>query len=221
MEKKEIERIFYRDGFRLGLEHLEGGLGVETMKEAISALYEAVDSLLEAFLRRTEAEGRPADCRKGCAWCCHQAVFAVTHEVLFLKEYVREHSQGGEQAAFLERAREKSLASLNKELDEQLKLRIACPFLRKGACAVYPARPMACRIYLSWSEKACRREHGHPGGRQQLRELFEFPLTAGRMLNEGFVAGLKQRGLVSTELPLEQGYASVVTLGQDFASWIG
>ncbi len=71
---------------------------------------------------------------------------------------------------------------------------------------------MACRIYLSYSEKACRRE---------LPELFEFPLHAGRMLNEGFVAWLKQNGMQSTELPLEQGYASIVTLGQDFGSWIG
>ena len=52
-------------------------------------------------------------------------------------------------------------------------------------------------------------------------ELFEFPLLAGRMLNEGFVACLKLLGLRTSELPLEQGYASVVRLDQTMEGWIG
>ena len=220
MDSKEIRKIFYRDGYRLAQQHLESALSVAGLKRTVGAAYGAMDGLLEAFLKRSETEGRPAACRRGCAWCCHQAVFAVTHEQLYLKEYVQNHLPEEERSRILDRAREKSLLTLNRELEEQLKVRSACPFLREDNCSVYPARPMACRIYLSWSEKACRREHGQPGNKRYITELFEFPLTAGRMLNEGLVAYLKQRGMPSTELPLEQGYASVVTLDQSFASWI-
>jgi len=51
-------------------------------------------------------------------------------------------------------------------------------------------------------------------------DLFEFPLRSGRMLNQGFVAYLKQVGFQSSELPIEQGYSSLVTLGQTLEEWI-
>ena len=74
---------------------------------------------------------------------------------------------------------------------------------------------MACRIYLSSSVPSCKRDFEEPGGDRHKPELYEFPLNAGRMLNEGFVSCLKQLGLKSVELPLEQGYASLVSLDQD------
>ena len=145
----------------------------------------------------------------------------MTHELLYLRDHVKESLDPVRQEQCISRAREKTLMTLNKPLEELLKVRAACPFLEDGACAVYPARPMACRIYLSYSEPACRREYDGPGDRKRIPELFGFPLRAGQMMNEGFVSALKQFGLLSTELPLEQGYSSVVTLGQDFGSWIG
>jgi hypothetical protein len=51
-------------------------------------------------------------------------------------------------------------------------------------------------------------------------DLFEFPLRAGRMLNQGFVAYLKQSGLQTAELPLEQGYLHMEEHGQTLAGWI-
>jgi Fe-S-cluster containining protein len=221
MDQKEIGKIFYRDGYRLAHRYLGEGVRVEGVKGAIRAMYEAMDGLLEAFLQRSAAEGKPASCRKGCAWCCHQPVFAVTHELLYLRDHVVESVDPARQERFVSRAREKTLLTLKKPLEELLKVRAACPFLEDGACAVYPARPMACRIYLSYSEPACRGEHDRPGDREQIPGLFGFPLRAGQMMNEGFVSALKQFGLHSTELPLEQGYSSVVTLDQDFGSWIG
>ena len=79
---------------------------------------------------------------------------------------------------------------------------------------------MACRIYLSSSVKGCKRDHDDPGNKRTNAGLFEFPLRAGRMLNEGFVAFLKQTGFQVTELSLEQGYSSMVTQGQTMEDWI-
>ena len=220
MDQKDIGKIFHRDGYRLALQYLGDGLSVDKLRTAIEALYEAVDGLLEAFLKRSEIEGKGTDCKKGCAFCCHQPVYAVTHEMLFLRDHIRRHVSSDQQARFLDRSREKSLQTLNKSPEEQQKIVFACPFLEDDSCQVYGARPMACRIYLSSSVKSCQIEMEKTGGKNHKVQLYEFPLQAGRMLNEGFVSCLKQLGLESTELPLEQGYASIITLDQEFDSWI-
>ena len=68
--------------------------------------------------------------------------------------------------------------------------------------------------------RSCKREYNQPGNQKSIPELYEFPLIAGRMLNEGFVAYLKQSGFHTSELPVEQGYSSMVTLGQTMGVWI-
>lgn len=220
MDAKEINRIFYRDGYQLAHAHLQEGMVAEKLQQAIMQLYDAVDGLLESFLNRTTQEGKPADCRKGCSWCCHQAVFAVTHEVLYLLAYLQERCSEEERRRFLDHANNKSKITAPKSVEGVLKNRQPCPFLDQGICSVYEARPMACRIYLSSSEPACKKDHEHPGDEQQFPELFEFPLRAGRMLNEGFVAYLKQHGLRVNELPIEQGVSYTAAKGMTFEGWI-
>ena len=220
MDQKEIDRIFYRDGYRLAGTYLEQELSPVQMQEAIKALYASMDELLESFLQRASAEGQEVACKKGCSWCCHQEVFAVTHEFLYLNDYVQKHLSGEQAGEVLERAREKVKLTMNKSVEEQLKIRSACPFLEDGSCMVYEARPMACRIYLSGSESSCKKEHDLPSQNRNLPGLFDFPLRAGRMMNEGFVAYLKQAGLQVSELPIEQGYSSMLTLGQSMQDWI-
>lgn len=221
MESKEIRRIFYRDGYRLAFAHLDQELSAANLRRAIRELYQAVDDLLNSFLERSAADGKPAACKEGCSWCCYQEVFAVTHEFLYLKEFVRQHHSEKKRGEVLERARDKVKLTLNLPVEEQLKVRAACPFLEDGSCSVYKARPMACRIFLSSSVLSCKQDYDRPTDGKNLPELFEFPLLAGRMLNEGFVAYLKQVGIQSSELPVEQGYSSMVTMGQSMEEWIG
>ena len=147
MEAGEIKRIFYRDGFRLALEHLGHGLTTANLARAITQLYQSIDELLESFLQRSAAEGQLTDCKKGCAWCCHQEVFAVTHEFLFLNDYVKRNFSAAAREKSLEQARKKVMRSMHLSVEEQMQIRAACPFLDSGTCMVYEARPMACRIY--------------------------------------------------------------------------
>jgi len=220
MDQKEIDQIFYRDGYRMAQRYLDQEISPVQMHQAIKALYAAMDELLDAFLHRAGEEGQPVSCKQGCAWCCFQEVFAITPEFLYLNEYVQKHLSEAERQAVLERAREKVKTTMNLSVEEQLRIRSACPFLDSGSCMVYEARPMACRIYLSASESSCRNEHDHPSEKRSFPGLFDFPLRAGRMMNEGFVAWLKQAGLQVSELPIEQGYSSMLTLGQGMKEWI-
>lgn len=221
MDQKEIGKIFYRDGYRLANVHLADGVRADKLRAAIKAMYDAVDGLLVAFLHRAMEDGKPAECKNACAFCCYQPVFAVTHELLYLKDFVSKQLSPDKAQLFADRSREKSLLTLNKSPEEQQGITHPCPFLEHDSCLVYEARPMACRIYLSSSVKSCKRSFEKQERGNDKPELYEFPLNAGRMLNEGFVSGLRQLGLESAELPLEQGYASVLTLGQDFQAWIG
>jgi len=220
MDQKEIDRIFYEDGYRLAKHHLDQKLDASHLKTAIAELYSSIDTLLEAFLQRAAEDGTPADCKKGCAWCCHQEVFAVSHEFLYLNDYVKQHLSAENRKYILEKAREKVKLTMNLSVEEQMKIRAACPFLESGSCIAYEARPMACRIYLSASARSCKIEHDQPDNQGHKPELYEFPLQAGRMLNEGFVACLKDLGLQVAELPIEQGYSSMLTLGQSMEDWV-
>ena len=213
MDYKEISRIFYRDGYRLAHQHLEKEVSVQNLTAAIRQLYDSVDDLLDAFIKRSALDGRPAECKKGCSWCCHQVVYAVTHEILYLHDHLQKNFKEEIRNRILARARENVLLTRQKSKKEELQVSTPCPFLESGSCMVYGVRPMACRIYLSSSESACKNEQGIP-------ELFEFPLRAGRMLNEGFVAYLKQIGFQVSEDPLDQGYSTLVTLGQTMEGWI-
>jgi hypothetical protein len=93
---------------------------------------------------------------------------------------------------------------------EMLNYKSACPLLEDGACIAYAARPMACRIYLSTSVESCRRFYDDPGDAVNYPALLEFPLRAGRMLNEGFVAAFRQHGYPSSEVRMEEGLDSLL-----------
>ncbi|MEN8227497.1 MAG: YkgJ family cysteine cluster protein [Bacteroidota bacterium] len=220
MDYKEIERIFYRDGYRLAHQYLEEEVSAQNLTAGIRQLYDSVDELLDSFLQRSAMEGRPAECKKGCSWCCHQVVYGVTHEFLYLRDHIEKHFKEETRNKFLEKARESVLLTLQKSHQERLQVKVPCPFLDSGSCSVHAVRPMACRIYLSSSENACKKEHDETVTGNDFPDLFEFPLRAGRMLNQGFVAYLKQIGFQVSEAPLDQGYSSLVTLGQTMEGWI-
>jgi len=220
MEAREIRRIFYRDGYRLAHTYLDEELTPASLSAAVSRLYGAVDELLESFVLRSASEGVPAACKKGCSWCCYQEVFAVTHELIYLHDHLMKQGNAEKEGEVLERSREKARLTDGHTEEERLKVRAACPFLEEGSCMVYQARPMACRIYLSSSVRSCRTNHDRPENGSSFPELFEFPLNAGRMLNEGFVSYLKQRGLRSGEWPIEEGYPLLISQGGTWEGWI-
>jgi Fe-S-cluster containining protein len=220
MDYSEIDRIFHRDGYQMAHQHLDGRLDGNGLVQAIGHLYDSIDRLLESFLARTARENRRADCTRGCDWCCYQPVYAGTHEILYLRSHILSTFPDEVAGKLAGRARTKSNEVRNSPESERGSLRIACPFLEAGVCRVYEARPMACRIYLSASVDACRRHYGESGDGQTFPDLFEFPLRSGRMMNEGFIAWLRQNGMIVTEWPLEQGYEEIVRSGETPDRWI-
>jgi len=125
-------------------------------KEQLQAIY-------DDFEKKAAAYKREAACRKGCAFCCSDAgrIDITTAEGLVIRELM----------ITLPRSRQ---VVLKKALTADMKRRerrqsSTCPLLMKNrACAIYAARPFACRrIY---SLKACSLEQ-HPILSRQVMDL--------------------------------------------------
>ena len=201
----ENDRIFYSDGYCLAQTAFQQELSKDSLFSAIKELYAAIDGLNESIIAMAAKQNLNIACYKGCHWCCHQAVFANSYEIHFLSEEIKKQFTSDELFNLVERTEAKYLITSNLKEDEILKYKSPCPLLKDDACAIYAARPMACRIYLSTKLETCLEFFNHPENELNFPALIEFPLRAGRMLNEGFSAALKAQGVETAEFRIEQG----------------
>jgi len=195
-----FEQIFFADGNNLAKAH-PVKQDISKLKIALRQLHHNADLLIDAFTQRCESEN--VDCHMGCQWCCNQAVFASTHEMVVVADYLEKRFSPDTIAEIKEKARVKEVQLTGLTPKEVLNTSLPCPLLRKGTCMVYPVRPMGCRIYLSSSEKSCHAKFKNPEDPTAIPKLFDFTLKAGRQLNEGFAASLREEGLNIQEHRIE------------------
>lgn len=209
MSLTDTDRVFYSDGYRLGQSIFDKGYSEKVVAEGVEQLYSAIDGLIDSLLQQAERSGVNIDCTKGCAWCCHQPVFANNFELQYLTQYIRSHFSLEKICEITERAKTKNrlVNTLNEE--QVLNHKSPCPLLENGACLAYHARPMACRIYLSTKVETCVLFFNHPENKDNFPALLQFPLRAGQMLNEGFTAALKQHNHPASIFRLEEGLLSL------------
>jgi len=206
MKLSETDKAFYNDGYNLGLQAVNGGLTKDAIYSATNKMYEAIDALIESLFSYAKKQNITIDCKKGCNYCCHQPVYAVSHEIDHLYNYIQNNFTGDKRHALISAAEMLNTEREQLNKDQLMYHKSACPLLDdNGACSAYEARPMACRIYLSMSEQSCRLFYEDPGPDDHYAKLLEFPLRAGRMMNEGFTKALKTGGLNSGEFRIEEG----------------
>lgn len=206
----ENDRIFYSDGYRLAQTTFQQELSKDSLFSAIKELYAAIDGLNDSIIAMAAKQNLNIACSKGCHWCCHQAVFANSYELHFLSERIKVDFPSEELADVIAKANAKYLITSELSDVEILKYKAPCPLLKDDVCSAYAARPMACRIYLSTKLETCLEFFNHPENELNFPALIEFPLRAGRMLNEGFRAALKAQGVETAEFRLEEGLRIVL-----------
>jgi Fe-S-cluster containining protein len=99
----------------------------------------------------------PIECHKGCATCCTMRVTATAPEVLLIARVVRASAPRFARLNVDLAGAVADADAATRGLDERqrLALRRRCPFIVNAVCAIYPARPLACRGLASHSKRAC------------------------------------------------------------------
>lgn len=206
----ENDHIFYSDGYKLAQSAIEQGLSNDTLFAAIESLYLAIDGLNDSIVALAERQNTRVACHKGCHCCCHQAVYANSYELHYLSEKIKSRYTSEKISKWIEVADTKFAVTSKMNETEVSNFKAPCPLLENGACSTYDARPMACRIYLSTKLETCIEFYQHPENKLNFPALIEFPLHAGRMMNEGFMGALKDHGIETAEFRLEEGLSIVL-----------
>jgi Fe-S-cluster containining protein len=200
-----LEQAFYNDGYRIANDMFEKDSSSYVLFQAMKQLYVVLDSFIAAFLKTAEESKTPAHCTKRCAYCCHQAVFAQSHEFKYLKRWMFDHLIEADLEIVRKKSKEKYKNTKALSPEEMLLYKEPCPLLDNDVCIAYEARPVACRIYLSYGLNSCKNDYVNPSDRSAFPQLFDLPFRAGQKLNEGYAARLKELGIQIEELRMEEG----------------
>jgi Fe-S-cluster containining protein len=193
------------DGYNVGNTVNKGDSNNRSLFKASRIIYSNIDNLNNSLLINAEKQGVSIDCKEGCSWCCHQAVYAITPEIEYMAAYMK-HSLSQEiKDKIYKKAAEKNRITKKLSKEKLHNYKSPCPLLLDGKCVAYEARPMACRIYLSTNVLTCTEFFKNPENEENYPALLEFPLQAGRMINEGFTAALTGKGYKIEETTLEAG----------------
>lgn len=213
------EEILIYDGYNMAYD-VPKGCDEEEFTSHLHNVYNQIDLLSDSFITRCRKEGLNVDCKMGCSWCCYQAVFALTHEMLVIANYIRQNFVQETIDAIHQRAKKKAELTKNLTREELLKFKHACPLLEDGKCMVYPVRPLACRIYLSADVETCKMRYNRPADKSVKPALYGFMMDGGKNMNYGFVHGLKEKGLISNEAPVEWLLEQLLVDDTAFNKWL-
>ncbi|TAJ12382.1 hypothetical protein DMA11_13065 [Marinilabiliaceae bacterium JC017] len=213
----ETDKIFFKDGYNLATQGTDSALSKKQLLEVIRQQYDAMNELINAISTQAAKQQVPIDCKLGCQWCCHQPIYGISHEFLYLWEYISTKLSDDLRQKVLQKAFDNYQKRGRLQQNELLNSKAPCPLLQDGACMAYEARPMACRIYMSMSVDSCKTFFEKPDDETNYPALLEFPLQAGRMMNEGFNKGLKAAGLNGRELLMEEGLLIAHNNGETLA----
>jgi Fe-S-cluster containining protein len=134
--------------------------------------------------------------------------------------YINKNLSKNDRAGIYDRAINKDHITKHMKVQEFLSYKAPCPLLKNGICMVYEVRPMACRTYLSSSSTGCKTEYDHPKEIDIFPDLYEFPIRAGRMINEGISAYLIENQISPTEWLIESSLHTAMTDDRAFERWL-
>ncbi len=105
------------------------------------------------------------DCAKGCAYCCRGypiSVHSLAEARLALEEAKRTYTPRAFKKLREDIYRQFRETRYLTTIDAFNQLKLPCPFLVKGACSVYEARPISCRTCISNDVVVCMSALGPP-----------------------------------------------------------
>lgn len=156
-------------------------------------------------------------CKEGCSYCCAIEAFARPVEIFSVAHFVRSavhHRMLGNVDAFAAKLRRVG----NENPEERCRKRKLCPFLFDGACAIYAARPLMCRFFVSRDVERCIRFF--QGSEDNVR-YEEIRVVAVMVCAEGLSKSLGAKGILDGSYSLVSGVAKVLTVPGLEERWLG
>jgi Fe-S-cluster containining protein len=133
---------------------------LEEVLQAHALHMQEIAAACEGMAQHAEADGRPIQCRSGCAACC---AFRVEIGALEAREIALHLRMNGRDTPGL-RLKLASAAKFGQKRNPEQHFAAgrACPLLdERGRCTVYEVRPAACRIHNVTTDPArCARLDG-------------------------------------------------------------
>ncbi|MBV9884491.1 MAG: YkgJ family cysteine cluster protein [Sphingomonadaceae bacterium] len=176
-----------------------------------------VMQFLHANMRSAErlAPNHLLACRRGCAFCCHTFVSARAPELLFVKGAIPGRDRAAAAAAVEEAWRVTGTLGPGARGG----LARACPMLRDGACNVYAARPMTCRMAVSQSAEACGRAFAPGAGPMQIPVPDHYP-TLRRGYSIALAGALRRAGFPAWSYEFNAGMRTALARPDAEKAWL-
>lgn len=152
----------------------------------------------EDALRRADAliDGSPQKslraCRSGCSACCRLAVSVTVPEALRMAQWLRQEHDAASLAQVRCSVSATRTAISHLTIEQRAAARVACALLgAAGECTIYPARPIGCRGFTSFSSEACTaalqaNQPGHSG------PMDKQAWAGAAAVTEGLIRALRQ-----------------------------
>jgi len=176
-----------------------------------------VMQFLHANMRAAErfAPSQLLACRRGCAHCCHTFVSARAPEVLFVKSAIPGRDRETVRAA-VEQAYQVTgtLGPGGRSATAH-----PCPMLEDGACRVYAARPMTCRMAVSQSAEACARAFA-PGAAPTHIPVPDYYPTLRRGYSIALAGALRRAGFPAWSYEYNAAMRAALARSDAEAAWL-
>ena len=176
-----------------------------------------VMQFLHANMRAAErfAPSQLLACRRGCAHCCHTFVSARAPEVLFVKSAIPGRDRETVRAA-VEQAYQVTgtLGPGGRSATAH-----PCPMLEDGACRVYAARPMTCRMAVSQSAEACARAFAPGAGPTHIPVPDYYP-TLRRGYSIALAGALRRAGFPAWSYEYNAAMRAALARSDAEAAWL-
>ncbi len=100
-------------------------------------------------------------------------------------------------------------------------LRIPCPLLRDGACAIYDVRPRVCRAHVSYDVALCE-EVLTSGNSRSLAPMvtFGWPRTVSKAIGHGITGALEHERLQSCTVEMSVAVETILRTPDAVARWL-
>lgn len=124
--------------------------GLDALLAELSSRHDLMDMLARTVTADYNARGGAVQCAKGCSSCCNLVVNCTFAEALLIAESLDEQqSQSIDSYVKLLLERVPLAADLKEYLRMHRREMGGCPFLVRGVCGIYRARPVSCRSLLA------------------------------------------------------------------------